>query len=253
MKHKLRQVLVGFLVLIIISVMLRMGTWQLERHAWRQQFNSRVLAQLDQPVLDLNQSPIPGDLWDMEYRMAEVRGVYDYSEEVLLRNQVWVEPGQALPGYHVLTPLIIQGSKQAIYINRGWIPLGDAAPEKRATYQETGVQTVRGVIRRPQTTPEIGGIPDPTRIPGQPRQETWNLVNLERLQEQTTLSLLPVYLQQSPDPSWQSLPYRSEPVLEITAGNHIFFAISWFALAAIVLYFYIRSLTKKPTAEVGGK
>jgi len=159
-----------------------------------------------------------------------VQGQYDFSQEVLLRNQ---ELDGKL-GFHVLTPLRIANLDQAVLVDRGWIPFDQASPEKRRQYQEQGVVTVNGVIRRPQTRPDFGGVADPTLAPGETRLDAWNIVNLERIQQQTDQSLLPVYILEAPDPSWTGLPARQLVTPEITEGPHLGYAMQWFTFAAIL-------------------
>ncbi len=138
--------------------MVRLGLWQLDRLDQRRQFNNRVQAQLEQPVLSLEGDGLDENLAEMEYRSVIVVGQYQYSDEVALRNQVYGNQ----PGIHLITPLIIEGSNQAVLVDRGWIPAEDAAPERWADYQQPGTVEVRGVIRRSTTRPDIGRRTDPT-------------------------------------------------------------------------------------------
>ena len=78
---------------------------------------------------------------------------------------------------------------------------------------------------------------------GQERLTTWNFVNVARISQQVPYSMLPVYIQESPDPSWTGLPYRSEPSLDLSEGPHMGYAIQWFGFAALLgigYPFYIR-------------
>jgi surfeit locus 1 family protein len=227
----LRWILTTLLVIAGVGVLIRLGIWQLDRLAQRRAFNERVTAQLSASELDLNQNAdLKAQLFDMEYRKVVVKGQYDFSQEVLLRNQDL----DGKLGFHVLTPLRIANSDQAILVDRGWIPFDQASPDKRTQYQELGEVTVQGVIRRPQTKPDFGGVADPTLAPGETRLDAWNIVNLERIQQQTDQTLLPVYIVQSPDVSWTSLPARQMVMPEITEGPHLGYAMQWFTFAAIL-------------------
>jgi len=226
----LRWTTTTLLVVAAMAVMIRLGIWQLDRLAERRAFNARVMAAMAQPVLDLNRELPVEQLYDMEYRSVVVRGTYLYDEEILLRNQVW--NGQL--GFHVLTPLQINGSSWAVLVDRGWLPYDQAHLPQREIYQEPGEVTVMGVLRRGKERPDFGGIPDPTLAPGETRLEAWNLINLKRIQEQVSLPLLPIYIQQAPDAEQTHLPYRSLPEVEITEGPHLGYAIQWFTFAAIL-------------------
>ncbi len=245
-----RWVLSTLLAAAGVFALIRLGIWQLDRLEWRRAFNARVAAQLYAPLLDLNQE-IPFDhLYDMEYRSVTVRGVYEHTQEVLLRNQVWEDR----LGFHVLTPLRIEGSDYAVLVDRGWIPFDQAGQELRTRFNEPGIVQVSGMIRRGQEKPDFGGVPDPTLRPGESRLDAWNVVNLPRIQEQTDLPLLPIYILQTPDPAWNSLPYRSDPEIELSEGSHLSYAFQWFTFAAILAagypFFIRRQLTGK-RSDVG--
>ena len=246
------------LVIAAAGVMARLGVWQLDRLAQRRAFNTRVSAQLAQPPLELIGETLAADpalrsgqaLVDMEYRSVTVSGTYDFSQQVALRNQVW-DAGQATDriGVHLLTPLVIAGTDQAaIIVDRGWIPLEQAAPEAWSKFDEPGTVEVKGVIRLSQSRGDFGSVSDPA---GDLRE--WNLVNLPRIGEQISRPLLPVYIQQSPAPPWRALPYRTQPELDLSEGPHFGYAVQWFVFAAMLgigYPFYVRQ-SSQPRAHAG--
>ncbi len=237
------------LVIAAIGVMARLGVWQLDRLAQRRAVNARVSAQLAQPALTLTGDALAADLTSMEYRSVIVSGAYDFSQQVALRNQAWND-GQATPrvGIHLLTPLVIAGADQAAIVDRGWIPLEQAAPEAWSKFDEPGTVEVKGVIRLSHSRADFGSVSDPA---GYLRE--WNLVNLPRIGEQISRPLLPVYIQQSPAPSWRALPYRTQPELDLSEGPHFGYAVQWFVFAAMLgigYTFYVRQSTQ-PRAHAG--
>jgi len=231
------------LVVVACGVMARLGLWQLDRLAARRAFNARVTAQLAAPPLELAGAALTADLFNMEYRTVLVTGQYDHAQQVALRNQAWEDETQVVrAGIHLLTPLVIAGSEQAVLVDRGWIPQVNAAPEAWGQYDEPGNVTVRGVLRRPQTRADFGNITDPAG-----RLTAWNLINLPRIAEQVTRPLLPVYIQQTPNPAWTNLPYRSEPKFDLTEGSHFGYALQWFGFACLLALgypLYVRNTQK---------
>jgi surfeit locus 1 family protein len=228
--------------------MVRLGFWQLDRLSQRRAFNSRVIEQVSRDPLVLDDPATVGDLAAMEYRQIVVSGEYDPSNEIALRNQVWRDRY----GVHLVTPLKIQGTAVYILVDRGWIPGEDFEAGLTAgnwdQYSEPGLITIQGVIRRSQTKADFGRITDPEPNPGDQRILAWNWVNIEQIQKQTSYALLPVYIQQSPDAQWDSLPYRSEPDLELTEGSHLSYAIQWFAFAGLLFFgypFYVQKEEKR--------
>ena len=225
-----RWFLATLLVIAAMAVMVRLGIWQLDRLEQRREFNARVLAQINQPALILNGSALQVDLASMEYRPVLLEGEYDFSQEVALRNQVW--ENQA--GVHLLTPLRIAGSEQSVLVNRGWVPIQDFTSTDWSQYAEPGMVRVAGVIRASNSKPDYGRRADQIPATGAGRLELWNFANVEGISQQVPYSLLPVYIQQAPDPSWQTLPYRTQPELDLSEGPHQGYAIQWFIFAAIL-------------------
>ena len=239
-----KWILATVLVIAAVAVMIRLGFWQLDRLAERKATNAAVTSQINAPELNLNLVSSYDQLRDMEYRSVAVTGVYDFTQEVVLRSQVY----NGNLGYDVLTPLIIQGVSSMVLVNRGWIPYDSAQPDQRAQYDEPGVVTVKGRLRLPLSQSSIFGDPDPTLAAGQARLDAWNAINLDRLQKQVNAPLLPVYIQEAPDPAWTSLPYRNITLPDLTDGPHLSYAIQWFSFSTVLAVgypFLVRRRLKK--------
>jgi surfeit locus 1 family protein len=234
-----RWILATFLVIAGAAVLARLGVWQLDRLAQRRIFNTRVQAQMAQPQLALTGDALSADLPGMEYRSVVVRGQYDFSRQVALRNQAW--DNQA--GVHLLTPLRIDGTDTYVLVERGWVPGLESTPADWRQYDESGTVEVRGIIRRSQSKPDFGRRADPLPAPGSGPLNLWYFADVARVAAQLPYPLLPVYVQQAPDPAWTSLPYRSLPELDLTEGPHMSYALQWFSFAILLLIgypFYVR-------------
>lgn len=232
-----RWIFATLLVIAAVGVMVRLGIWQLERLAQRKAFNARVTEQIEEPPLELTGDALGLDLTSMEYRAVVVSGMYDDTQQVALRNRAY----ENHLGVDLLTPLVIAGTNRAVLVNRGWIPTEDASPTNWSKFAEPGIVTVRGVIRQSQSKADFGSINDP---PG--KLQWWNLVNVPRIQEQISHSLLPVYIQQSPEETAakvgsvarQIIPIRNPLDVEISEGSHWGYALQWFTFATILALGY---------------
>lgn len=224
----------SLLVIAAVIVMIRLGLWQLDRLDQRRAFNARVEEQLAQSALEISEENLRADLYNMEYREAIVLGEYDHDRQVVLRNQDW----QGRLGVHLLTPLIVQGSDRAIMVNRGWIPYEDFEAGKLSQFDESGLVEVNGVIRRSQTKPRIGGRADQIPAEGEPPLQAWNWINVGGIAGQLPYELLPVYLQGSPEPSRNQMPYRTQLELDLNEGSHLGYAFQWFTFALILAIGY---------------
>jgi surfeit locus 1 family protein len=230
-----RWIITTLLVIAAVVVMARLGFWQLDRLAQRRAFNSRVQAQVQAPALDLPEN-LPQDvqsLYDMEYRQVTAHGEYDFANEILLRNQVW----EGQPGYHLFTPLRLPGLKYAILVDRGFIALDEGKADLRAKFDLSDTAQVSGILLRPRV-PKYFGVPDPTLTPGEKRLDAWNAIRLERIQQQVSYSLLPVYIQAAPDPSRSGKPFASLEQPDLSEGPHMGYALQWFSFAGILALGY---------------
>ncbi len=218
------------LVIAATGVMLRLGFWQMDRLAQRRAFNAEISLRLQSPPLTLD-ADLSGfeDLTGLKYRSVIARGEYDYSQEIALVNQNW----QGQIGVHLVTPLIIEASEQAVLVDRGWIPYEESAPESWAKFAEPGPVEVRGTVWLADS--KLAAMGD-----GMASDRTWFWVDVDGIQARDSHPLLPFYIQQAPEPGRAALPYRIEPDVQLSEGRHLEYVITWFALAAMLGVGYVR-------------
>jgi surfeit locus 1 family protein len=217
------------LVALGASSMIALGVWQLGRLQERRALNAAIAGRLDHPPIAL-----PGalpDVRDMEYRPVVVSGTFDFSHEIVLRNRAL----NGAPGFHLLTPLRIEGGQDAVLVDRGWIPYEAASPELRQPYaRPAGPVTVQGLIRLSQARPASLAPADPPLAPDRPRLDAWFWPDLARIQEQIPYPLLPFYVEQDPGPDRRVIPAPVHDI-DLSDGPHLSYAIQWFAFAAILV------------------
>lgn len=234
-----KWILTTLLVILGTALCVRLGVWQLDRLAQRRAFNAHYLTTTALPPLELHSAP-QTDLTTLEYRAVIVTGVFDFENQVALRNRYH---GSEY-GYHLLTPLILSDGT-AILIERGWIPAeGNDTPADWRKYDQPGKQTISGILRLGQTKPDLGGVPDPELTEGQTRLDFWNIINLERISRQSPYPLLPVFIQPNPEETRSAPPYPYQPQIEITEGPHFSYALQWFTFAFILFFGYPFYLQK---------
>jgi surfeit locus 1 family protein len=219
-------------LLVIAGALLcvRLGFWQLDRLAQRRAQNAAINSRMSMPALKIEGAESNPE--DLDYRHVEVRGVYDQSQEIVLRNRAL----NGVPGVHVLTPLRLTGGQQAVLVDRGWLPLEFSAPEDRRAYAaEPGDVAVQGIARRSQAG--AGGPPDPALAAGATRRDAWFRVDIAQIERQTGYTLLPFFVEQESAPGDPDLP-RRVPGVELSEGPHLGYAIQWFSFASILLVGY---------------
>jgi surfeit locus 1 family protein len=218
-------------VALLCALFLTLGFWQLQRLGQKRAANALILARMQEPPLTLSGQPLDPDLANL--RRAVVRGTYDYSQELVLRNRTLNE----IPGVHVLVPLRIAGSEAAVLVDRGWIPYEMADPAQRAQFRDAASEVeVSGILQQSQKRPGSIAPADPPLGPGRPRLDAWHRVDIPRIQEQIPYPVLPLYLEedQAPGEPIRRFP-RAAPEVALSEGSHLGYAVQWFAFAGILL------------------
>jgi surfeit locus 1 family protein len=228
------RILATVLVIAASAICVRLGIWQLDRLSQRREFNRRVTAVRHLPELNL---PSSEALVDQEYRSAHADGMYDFSEQVAIRNQF--HDGQY--GFHLVAPLVLDAppgaegrDREVVLVDRGWIPAaGNGTPADWSKYDVSGDVSVDGVIRMSELPPSFAGLAEPTPPGDQGRVNFWTVIDIGRLKKQIGHAVLPIYIQQvSPDNATD--PPIPEPLtLDLTEGPHLGYAIQWFGFAAL--------------------
>jgi surfeit locus 1 family protein len=237
------------LIVLLVALFLRLGTWQLARRAERLAANAEIIARTEQPPLAVTGELLNPD--EANLRRATVRGVYDYSQEMILRNRTWND----YPGVHVLVPLKISGSEAggpptAILVDRGWIPYESAAPERRAEFHNAqGEVEVHGILRQSQERRGPVSPEDPIPSPEQ-RVDAWHRVDLPKIRQQLPYPLQTLYLEEdvAPGETPRLFP-KPLPEISLDEGSHLLYALQWFSFAAIALIGYAalyRQVTRQP-------
>ncbi len=227
------RLIMTIVIMLGAIALCNLGLWQWNRHLQREELNRKIEARMSEPVITLDGSDV--DPAALDYRQVEPRGVYDPSQEILLRNRSYKEE----TGFDVITPLRIIGSDKVVLVDRGWIPLSESLPESRKAFHVPGEVQIRGVARASQPYTNGSGPADPPLSAERPRLDAWFRVDIERIQQQIKQPLLPVFVELQPTPGAQpQLPIPSKTE-SLGLGSHLGYAFQWFSLAAILLIGYV--------------
>ena len=222
--------LLGHVLVVAVCVLfVNLGFWQIRRLDERQLENVVTTNRLAADPLPIEEL-IAGagtDVDSLEFRRATLTGEFEPSEEVLVRSQV--HDGTA--GWHVVTPLVLADGR-AVLVNRGWVPLEmDAVPV--ASTPPVGEVTISGWVSLTRIR-QAGGATEP-----EGRLVQIARVDIDRLQQQVSFSLLPVYV--IADQSGVTFPIALAQPDTSDEGPHLLYAIEWFSftLISVVGYFFL--------------
>jgi surfeit locus 1 family protein len=224
------------------------GLWQLRRHEARMERNEVARARMHDAPADLatvlaraDEAEPRGDVHPVAYRRVRLSGEYDPAAEVLRRPV----SRDGRPGYHVVTPLRLDGGS-AVLVERGWVPQSLDRVPVEAALPPAGRVTVEGwtfPTERPPTGP-LAALA--ARDPPEGPLRTVAYVDDERLAAQMPYPLEGVIVLLDPPPRAPgdvTLPLPPPPP-ELGLGAHLGYAIQWFAFALITAVGYVALLRR---------
>jgi cytochrome oxidase assembly protein ShyY1 len=109
------------LTVVLATVMVLLGLWQLSRYHERADTNSRIAAAAKGDPVDLATVSAVGraPARDTAWAKVTVTGQYDVSQQILARERTLNDA----VGFEVVTPLVLTDGS-AVLIDRGWLPPG---------------------------------------------------------------------------------------------------------------------------------
>jgi surfeit locus 1 family protein len=212
--------------LLALIALVALGTWQLERLAWKRDLIATRQAQMAAPAASLPAAASEWRAWD--FRLALVQGEFRHDLEQLFG----VAANDGRVGHYVLTPLV-RPDGFAVLIDRGWVPADQAHPAARRAGQIEGPVRIAGMARYRGEDRPGWFTPD-----NRPEQSRWYWYDLPAFERALGLPLLPVVVEADATPSPGGLPLARRPRTE-RSNNHLQYAITWYGLAAGLLVIWI--------------
>lgn len=238
------------LIAVLASIVfVRLGFWQLDRHAEKRDAAELREARLAQPPVSLDtllEQEEPGPTGErIEWRRVRLVGRWDPENEVLVRNRMY----NGRPGVHVVTSFAlsaVDGPSEVhiaaqLLVLRGWMPAPDAmtpggtAPPANASIGDPLI----GVIR---TSRDGAGAPMLPSGEGAEQRPSFAAIDVEAIEAHTgdAVSYLPLFVQLLPDEENARAPVQTGHLIRIPlpdpgTGPHLAYAVQWFFFAAIAL------------------
>src|SRR6478735_6717972 len=196
-----------------------LGLWQVERLGWKEELIARVDQQLRaEPVTAPLSNAMPVRGVD-EYRRVSAQGRFDYGREVTVRAVTALGGG-----YWVLTPLQ-RADGSWLLVNRGFVP-----QELRAQIPHgEEAASVVGLLR----VPEPGGSLLQANAPAEGR---WYSRDVAAIAQAKGLAgpVAPFFVDIQATPATAAAWPRPGLTVVQFKNDHLFYALTWFALAAIM-------------------
>ena len=223
-------VLFAFFVLAALGVLVALGTWQLERKAWKEGLIADLDRKLSAPPADLP----PRERWPQlnaatdEFRRVAFPAEFLTGEEALVYSSgSALRPDAAGPGYWVFSPARLTGGSLVV-VDRGFVPEGRQDPKTRAQGQPSGVVEIVGAMRWPEQRGAFTPNDDPARglwfardPASMAAAKNWG-------------NVAPFYIDQEAPPAPGNLP-KAGPLKPSLPNNHLQYAVTWYGLALVTL------------------
>ncbi|KQN09758.1 Surfeit locus 1 family protein [Sphingobium sp. Leaf26] len=207
----------ALIALILFSGFSALGVWQIQRLGWKRDLIARVDARIHAAPVHSPATITKAD----EYRRVTLTGTFLHDKAAL--TQAVTVRG---PGFWLMTPLRADDGVITL-INRGFIP------SRTASYdQPRGKVRVVGLLRL--TEPNGGFLRN-----NDPTGDRWHSRDVAAIAKARHLSGVRDYFidaQRGPSPT--DLPVGGLTVVSFP-NNHLQYAITWFALAAMTVGAYM--------------
>lgn len=229
--------------LIMMALCIKLGLWQYNKAQLKQALQTQLEKRLTEPAVAL-----PEQITDIEpwrYRRVKFAGVYDARYQVLLDNQV----ENTVAGYHVLTPMQVEGSKLYVLINRGWVA---GLPNRQAPVINTpqGRQEIEGDIGVPP--PKFFTLEAPPLSANLVKQKgqqawhdhVWQNLDMQRFAQSVPFATQPFEVRLDAQSKAGGF-VRNWPLPGERITMHLGYAYQWFGFALTLLVIYIVLNVKK--------
>ena len=231
----------GITAFAAFAVLIGLGTWQLERKAWKEGLIATLTQRLNDAPLTLpptsDWAAMTPDNW--EFRRVKTHVVFGGTKDALVYTS-----GSALrddvksPGYFVFAPARLADGSRAV-VDRGYVP--------DKTYpQLAGSQDIVGVLRWPEAPPWFISSHDAAG-------DVWYVRDQRAMAEYKGWgAVAPFYIEQEAPVPPGGIPHPARLSVRLR-NEHLQYAITWYGLAIVLAVMFViwaaRQRSGQATAE----
>lgn len=209
-----------------VLFMIGLGTWQVQRLAWKTALIDGRNAALAAPAVPVPETLAAAEALDFHH--VTVSGQFDHEKELY----IGAFDARGIEGFQIVTPMILADG-QVLLVNRGFVPGRRKEPSTRAEGQIAGPTELEGILRL--ANPPKGWLVPQNR----PGDNFWFYVDIPAMAATVKLDrILPFYLEAGPAPNPGGFPIGGQTRIALP-NDHLQYAITWylFALTLTIIYF----------------
>jgi surfeit locus 1 family protein len=231
-----RRSWLGLLIpaLLALAALVALGTWQLERKAWKEALIAALTERLAAPPAALPASAAWPSLNEAneEYRRVTFSATFDHGAEALVYASASAfRPEISGPGFWVFTPARLPGGA-LVLVNRGFVPENHRDPASRAQGQIAGPVEIVGAMRWPEHRSWFAPADDA-------RKNLWFTRDPQAIAAGKGVGpVAPFYVEQEAPVPPGGLPQPGK--LAVTLRNaHLQYAMTWYGLALVLVVMFV--------------
>jgi surfeit locus 1 family protein len=217
-------VLAALLLTALFALTVSLGNWQLRRADEKTLLASQRERALAAPAIQIGAESVAPVTLDGQ--RVVVKGMFEADRSVLLDNRTY--RGRA--GFHVLTPLKIEGSLERLIVLRGWLERDPrAASIAPPIVTPAGVVSVVGfaqaklpqsIVLKREKVPSAG-------------DRIWQSFDLDRFRDWSGIPIRALILRQYSDLDDGLI--RDWPIVGSGIDKHHGYAVQWYLMAAAIV------------------
>jgi surfeit locus 1 family protein len=221
--RRVRKAAAAFGALLLFCGFIALGTWQVERRAWKLDLIARVAERVHAPpgaAPSFAEWPGVSAAKD-EYRRVRATGIFLYEAE----TQVLAVTDLG-SGFWVLTPLKLEDGS-VVLVNRGFVTADRSENVAHAAANAAGITTISGLLR----ITEPGGA---FLRHNEPAANRWYSRDVGAIAQARHLdSVAPYFIDADAQPPVPDAPVGGLTVIAFH-NNHLVYAITWYTLALMI-------------------
>lgn len=220
MKNKLSKLLIFLGVLILVGL----GVWQLFRMTYKEALISDLQSKSDMPIAT------PQDIGEEYlYRMVEICGYFEKGKDLFVYNK---------PNYVVLAPFYMENSDRGLLVARGQVSPNNKDKASFLIEDENKI-CIAGMLAPSEKEPLFMPAYD-----GSPKKPLLT-INTKSASNLLSVDLPDMFLIVTDKNTDDLLMPLKKPEAQRIYNNHLEYAITWFTLAAILMFMGNAPLKKQ--------
>ncbi|WP_157014985.1 SURF1 family protein [Mesorhizobium xinjiangense] len=214
--------------LAAFAVLVALGTWQVQRLAWKEGLLATIDGRVHSPPLPLGEVEAQFDTTgDVEYQPVTAKGRFVHDAE---RHFFATHHGAS--GYYVYTPLALDDGRY-VFVNRGFVPYDRKDAATRTEGQVDGPVGITGLARNPLAEKPSSLVPD-----NEPAKNIFYWKDRDRMAATSGLPgdarVLPFFIDADDTPNPGGLPVGGVTIINLP-NSHLQYALTWYGLAAALV------------------